>query len=37
MIALLEANPSAIRRPIVEAGARLLIGFDEAEFARGLK
>jgi len=31
-LALLEANPSAIRRPIVEAGSRLLVGFDPAEF-----
>src|SRR5262245_40105365 len=29
MIALLEANTSAIRRPMVEAGAALLVGFDE--------
>jgi arsenate reductase (glutaredoxin) len=31
-IRLLEANSSAIKRPIVEAGERLLIGFDPAEF-----
>ena len=31
-LALLEANPSAIRRPVVEAGADLLVGFDPAEF-----
>jgi arsenate reductase len=37
VIALLEANTSAIRRPIVEAGGRLLVGFDPAEFARALK
>jgi len=37
MLALLEAHSSAIRRPIVEAGARLLVGFDPAEFARALK
>ena len=35
-LALLEENTSAIRRPIVEAGARLVVGFDEAEFARTL-
>jgi len=35
-LALLEANTSAIRRPIVEAGARLLVGFDPEEFARVL-
>ena len=29
---LLEQNSSAIRRPIVEAGGQLLIGFDPAEF-----
>lgn len=37
LIALLEANPSAIRRPIVEAGPRLLIGFDAAEFAKAVE
>ena len=31
-LALLQRNPSAIRRPIVENGAQLLIGFDPAEF-----
>ena len=31
-LALLEQNTSAIRRPIVEAGGRLLVGFDPAEF-----
>ena len=36
-LALLEKNTSAIRRPIVEAGSQLLIGFDEAEFAKALK
>jgi arsenate reductase len=33
----LEANSSAIRRPIVEAGAKLLVGFDPAEFAASLR
>jgi arsenate reductase len=33
-LALLEKNSSAIRRPIVEAGGRLLVGFDAEEFAR---
>jgi arsenate reductase len=33
-LALLERNTSAIRRPIVEAGNRLLVGFDPAEFER---
>ena len=36
-IALLEANMSAIRRPIVEAGSALLIGFDADEFASKLR
>ena len=31
-LALLAQNPSAIRRPIVEQGAKLLVGFDPAEF-----
>jgi arsenate reductase len=31
---LLAENPSAIRRPIVEAGERLLVGFDPMEFER---
>lgn len=31
-LALLEANSSAIKRPIVEAPGRLLVGFDPAEF-----
>ncbi len=31
---LLEKNSSAIRRPIVEHGARLLVGFDPAEFEK---
>ena len=33
-LALLEANASAIRRPIVEADGRLLVGFDEAQFEK---
>ena len=33
---LLERYPSAIKRPVVEAGAKLLVGFDEAEFAHSL-
>lgn len=35
-LALLQHNPSAIRRPIVENGARLLIGFDPAQFDAAL-
>ena len=31
-LALLAQNPSAIRRPIVEHGAQLLVGFDPAQF-----
>ena len=31
-LALLAQNPSAIRRPIVEQGTKLLVGFDPAEF-----
>ena len=37
MFALLEANTSAIRRPIVEAGAKLLVGFDPDAYAQALK
>ena len=33
-LALLERNPSAIKRPVLEAGSRLVIGFDPAEYAR---
>lgn len=36
-LALLEANPSAIRRPVVEAGRQLLVGFDAEAFARVLE
>jgi len=36
MLSLLEANTSAIRRPIVEAGGELLVGFDPDAFARAL-
>ncbi|MSQ53293.1 MAG: arsenate reductase [Betaproteobacteria bacterium] len=36
-LALLEKYPSAIKRPVVEAGAKLLVGFDDAEFARTFK
>ena len=37
VLALLEENPSAIRRPIVEAGAKLLVGFAPEEFASTLR
>jgi arsenate reductase (glutaredoxin) len=33
-LALLTDNPSAIRRPIVEAGNQLRVGFDPAEFEK---
>lgn len=33
-LALLERNPSAIKRPVLEAGSRLVIGFDPGEYAR---
>ncbi|MDR2239415.1 MAG: arsenate reductase [Zoogloeaceae bacterium] len=33
-IALMLENPSMIRRPIIEAGAALLIGFDADAFAK---
>jgi len=33
-LALLEKNTSAIKRPVLEAGSRLLVGFDPAEYAR---
>ncbi|MBI4990379.1 MAG: arsenate reductase [Rhodocyclales bacterium] len=35
--ALMLENPSMIKRPIVEAGKILLIGFDEDEYAKQLK
>ena len=33
VVGLLEANPSAIKRPIVESGSKVLVGFDTAQFA----
>ncbi|MBC7160122.1 MAG: arsenate reductase [Porphyrobacter sp.] len=33
---LMAANPSLIRRPVVEHGGGLLVGFDEAEWQRVL-
>jgi Spx/MgsR family transcriptional regulator len=36
-LALLGENSSAIKRPIVEAGSRLLVGFDPEEFKSRLK
>jgi arsenate reductase (glutaredoxin) len=32
-LALLEENPSAIKRPILELGTLLLVGFDREEYA----
>ena len=37
-IALMQAKPSVIRRPVVETpDGELLVGFDPARFASGLK
>jgi arsenate reductase len=36
-LALLQEHTSAIRRPVVEAGAKLLVGFDPVEFSSVLK
>ena len=33
VLALLAHNPSAIKRPVLEAGSTILVGFDEAEYA----
>jgi arsenate reductase-like glutaredoxin family protein len=30
-------NPSMIKRPIIEAGKTLLVGFDADEYAKKLK
>ena len=37
MLALLETHSSAIKRPVVEAGAKVLVGFDPEEFGRTLR
>lgn len=37
VLALLARNTSAIKRPIVESGSKLLIGFDPAEYAATLQ
>ena len=34
---LVEKYPSAIKRPVVEAGAKLLVGFDAESFSRELR
>ena len=31
---LLEKYPSAIRRPVLEAGSRLLVGFDPGDYSK---
>lgn len=36
-IALMRARPSSIKRPIIEAGTTLLIGFDESEWNAKLR
>ena len=36
-LTLLAKYPSAIKRPVVEAGAKLLLGFDSDEFAGAMK
>jgi arsenate reductase (glutaredoxin) len=33
-LALLEKHTSAIRRPVLEAGSKLVVGFDPEEFTR---
>ena len=35
-IRLMEANPSLIKRPVVEHGGALLVGFDPVEWERSL-
>jgi Spx/MgsR family transcriptional regulator len=33
-LALLEKHASAIKRPVLEAGAKLLVGFDPAQYEK---
>ena len=33
-IAVMQAHPSSIKRPVLESGKLLLIGFDEAEYRK---
>jgi arsenate reductase (glutaredoxin) len=33
-LALLERHSSAIKRPVLEAGSRLLVGFDPAQYEK---
>ena len=37
VLALLAENTSAIKRPVLEAGSKLLVGFDPAEYAAALR
>ena len=37
MLRLLQQHSSAIRRPVIEAGRNVLVGFDPEEFARALR
>jgi arsenate reductase len=34
---LLQKYPSAIKRPVVEAGSRILLGFDAEEFTKNIR
>ena len=36
-VGLLKANPSMIKRPVVEYPGGLLVGFDETEWGAALK
>ena len=37
VLKLLEKYPSAIKRPVVEAGSHLLFGFDADEYEKNIK
>ena len=36
-IALMQAQPSMIKRPVLQYGKRLLVGFQPAEYAQALR
>ena len=36
-VALMSEFPSAIKRPVIESGKKLLIGFDAAEYDKNLR
>lgn len=36
-VALMSEFPSAIKRPVIESGKALLIGFDDKEYGEALK